>query len=166
MSFQTPITIQKAVQNVNKDYFLPSIQRELVWKPEQIERLFDSILRGYPIGSFLFWKVKRENCKKYQFYRFVDNYSQKHNTHNVRAVISEEKELTGILDGQQRLTALYIGLFGTYAYKIKYKQWDNPHAFPTRKLYLNITTPPPEEQASLSSSYQCSWKKLNFSISL
>mgnify|MGYP002776299748 CR=1 FL=1 len=36
---------------------LPSIQRGFVWKPKQIEDLWDSILRGYPIGSFLFSKT-------------------------------------------------------------------------------------------------------------
>ena len=35
---------------------LPSIQRGFVWKPKQVEDLWDSILRGYPIGSFLFSK--------------------------------------------------------------------------------------------------------------
>jgi len=33
---------------------LPSIQRGFVWKPKQVEDLWDSLLRGYPIGSFLF----------------------------------------------------------------------------------------------------------------
>ena len=35
---------------------LPSIQRGFVWKSKQVEDLWDSILRGYPIGSFLFSK--------------------------------------------------------------------------------------------------------------
>ena len=43
-----------------------------------------------------------------------------------------------ILDGQQRLTALYIGLKGTYAFKLPYKRRDNDEAFPKRKLYLNL----------------------------
>jgi len=33
---------------------LPTIQRGFVWKPKQVEDLWDSLLRGYPIGSFLF----------------------------------------------------------------------------------------------------------------
>ena len=36
---------------------LPSIQRGFVWKSKQVEDLWDSILRGYPIGSFLFSKT-------------------------------------------------------------------------------------------------------------
>lgn len=36
---------------------LPSIQRGFVWKTKQVEDLWDSLLRGYPIGSFLFSKT-------------------------------------------------------------------------------------------------------------
>lgn len=46
-----------------------------------------------------------------------------------------------VLDGQQRLTSLYIALKGTYAYKISYKRRDNPAAYPKRKLYLNLLCP-------------------------
>jgi len=62
MSFQTPITIARAIENIQSNqYILPAIQREFVWSDEQIERLFDSLMRGYPIGSFLFWKIKPQN---------------------------------------------------------------------------------------------------------
>ena len=50
-----------------------------------------------------------------------------------------------VLDGQQRLTSLYIGLKGTYAYKMPFKQWKNESAFPERKLYLNIVEPATSE---------------------
>jgi hypothetical protein len=39
------------------DVELPTIQRGFVWKPQQVENLWDSILREYPIGSFLFSKT-------------------------------------------------------------------------------------------------------------
>lgn len=47
-----------------------------------------------------------------------------------------------MLDGQQRLTAIYIGLLGSYAYKLPRVRWDNSeYAIPTRKLHLNIKSP-------------------------
>ena len=52
------VRIKDVIDAINKDYFLPAIQREFVWEPAQIEKLFDSILGDYPIGSFLFWKVE------------------------------------------------------------------------------------------------------------
>ena len=52
------MTIWDAARRINKNLFLPVIQRKFVWSDRQIVRLMDSILRGYPIGTFLFWKVK------------------------------------------------------------------------------------------------------------
>ena len=47
MSFQAPITIRKALENIdNQRYLIPAIQREFVWDAPQIEQLFDSVLRG------------------------------------------------------------------------------------------------------------------------
>lgn len=55
MSFQTPITVKEAIKKIQEGkYLLPAIQREFVWKSEQIENLFDSLMNDYPIGSFLF----------------------------------------------------------------------------------------------------------------
>ena len=56
-------TIRKFVSYLNnpeKDggFWLPNIQRPFVWKEEQIERLYDSILREYSIGTLLVWKTK------------------------------------------------------------------------------------------------------------
>lgn len=139
MSFQTPITLQKIIQEIeDKNYLLPAIQRELVWDSEQIEKLFDSILRGYPIGSFLFWDVKKHNAKKYQFYEFLTDYHEKKNPHNKKATVSGKKNILGILDGQQRLTAIYLGLKGSYAEKIPYKRWTSNDAFPKKYLFLNL----------------------------
>lgn len=139
MAFQTPIKIKDAIKNIDKkEYYLPAIQREFVWKPEQIEKLFDSLLRGYPINSFLFWSVDKENIKDYKFYEFLRDFHEKDNTHNKEANLDGENNIIAVLDGQQRLTSLYIALKGTYAYKIPKLRWDNPKAFPSRKLYLNL----------------------------
>jgi len=136
------LTIKEVIENIHrKHYLLPSIQREFVWtrdEGEQILKLFDSLMREYPIGSFLFWNVEKEKIKDFQFYEFVRNYNEKDSTHNPKANVTGEEALTCILDGQQRLTALFIGLKGTFAYKIRWKRWDNPDAFPARKLFLNL----------------------------
>ena len=71
MPFQAPITISKALARIQQhEYVLPAIQREFVWQTDQIVRLFDSLMLGYPIGSFLFWKVGQEQSLDYVFYRF------------------------------------------------------------------------------------------------
>ena len=77
MAYETPITISKAITNIQKKkYVLPAIQREFVWDNNQIEMLFDSLMRDYPIGTFLFWKVERENISDFQFYEFLNNYPE------------------------------------------------------------------------------------------
>jgi uncharacterized protein with ParB-like and HNH nuclease domain len=147
MSFQTPITVKEAVNNVHaKKYLLPAIQRELVWDTLQIERLFDSLMRDYPVGSFLFWHVDKRKAHEFQFYEFIRDYHERDRKHNPKADLTGEDDITAILDGQQRLTALYIGLRGTYAYKEHMKRWDNPAAFPPRKLYLNLLTKYSDEE--------------------
>ena len=95
-------------------------------------------MREYTISSFLFWDISESTVGKYQFYEFLRNYHERDNKHNLKANIISEKSVIGILDGQQRFSALYIGLKGSYAYKIPWKRWDSDYAFPERKLYLNL----------------------------
>lgn len=142
MSYQTALTINRVIKDIDaKKYLLPSIQREFVWDTEQIEKLFDSLMMDYPINSFLFWRVSKENTREFKFYEFLRDYHQRENRHNPKASLNGSDDIIAILDGQQRMTSLYIGLKGTYAYKLSYKRWDNPQAYPKRRLYLNLLQP-------------------------
>lgn len=99
MSFQTPLTIKEVIENIHrKKYILPAIQREFVWNTDQIERLFDSLMQGYPVGSFLFWYVNKEKSKDFQFYEFIREYHEKDNRHNPIADISGEEDIIAVLD--------------------------------------------------------------------
>ena len=61
--YQT-ISILEAIQNIESRKFrLPAIQRKFIWKPHQIIALFDSILQGYPINTFMMWHVKESKIK-------------------------------------------------------------------------------------------------------
>lgn len=145
MSFQTPLTIKRVIENIHrKKYLLPAIQREFVWGTDQIERLFDSLMQGYPVGSFLFWDVKKEKSKDFQFYEFIRNYHEKNNRHNPLASTSGEEDIIAILDGQQRLTSMYIGFKGTYAYKLPRMRRENPLAYPEHQLYVDLLGPSEE----------------------
>lgn len=146
MGFEVPITIKAVVENIEKgDYVLPAIQREFVWNAGQIERLFDSLLRGYPIGSFLFWHVEAANVRNFQFYKFMDYYHQRDHRHNDPALLGSPRPIIAILDGQQRITALNIGLKGWYAEKLPYYNWKTDWAFPKRTLHLNLLSQPESE---------------------
>lgn len=139
MAYETPITIKKAIDNIRKkQYVLPSIQREFVWDTYQIERLFDSLMRDYPISTFLFWKVEKQKIKDFQFYEFLKNYHERNSKHNPKADLSHEEDVIAVLDGQQRMTSMYIGLTGSHARKMPYYSWNNDKAYPKKNLYLNL----------------------------
>ena len=132
-------TIEYVLDKISDSkYVFPAIQREFVWSTEQIEKLFDSLMRGYPIGSFLFWEINKDKINDYQFYEFIKDYHEKDNKHNKKHSNSGKKEITAILDGQQRLTSLYIGLKGSYSEKISKKRINDPNDYPEKFLYLNI----------------------------
>lgn len=120
---------------------LPAIQREFVWKPEQIERLFDSLMQGYPFGTFLFWKVAPNISGKFKFYDFVLNYHQRDAAHCPELPVLHNQGVTAVLDGQQRLTALNIGLRGSMAVKLPNRWWTSADAFPRKVLSLNLLAP-------------------------
>lgn len=135
--FQNPITIKDAIDKIhNRQYLLPAIQRKFTWSSNQIEMLFDSILRGYPINSFMMWRISANEIKSgYKFYEFLAENNKDIDTKGV-------SDFEAVIDGQQRLTSLYIGLHGSYAYKMPRKWWkDTEECLPTRKLYLNLGAP-------------------------
>lgn len=139
MAYETPLTIAEVMKDISANkYVLPSIQREYVWSTEQIETLFDSLMCDYPIGTFLFWKISKDKICEYDFYEFLKDYHEKDSTHNPKVNLNGSDGVTAVLDGQQRLTSLYIGLKGTYTYKLKWKQKNSTNAYPVRKLYLNL----------------------------
>lgn len=148
MSFQTPITIADAVENIESNRFLlPAIQREFVWSSQKIEWLFDSLMRSYPVSSFLFWNVDGDTVKGYKFYKFLNEYRERYKTHNDEISTDGISSFSAVLDGQQRLTSLYLGLKGSYAYKEYKRKWENNEwSIPTRRLYLNFQSKLEEQE--------------------
>ncbi|GMM96796.1 DUF262 domain-containing protein [Microbacterium sp. MTN4-26] len=144
------MTIATALKLIQKnELILPAIQREYVWKPSQVIKIFDSVLRGYPVGSFLSWKVAPETVGAFKFYGFLKDYSGYDKKHNPVVDIPTDREVIAVLDGQQRLTSLNIGLRGTYAYRNP-RAWANKAwSYPERRLYLNLLGEAPENEAGL-----------------
>ena len=143
MSKYESITIKKAMQNIaTNKYLLPAIQRKYVWSTYQVERLFDSIMRGYPINSFMLWEISDDRIKQdYKFYSFIKDYCQYfHETNPDASPKLLGNDFFAVIDGQQRLASLYIGLDGTYRYKKPNKWWiDCEENMPTRRLYLDLS---------------------------
>ena len=111
-------TISKIMEEINIKYFLPDIQRPYVWTPEQIYALYDSIMRGYPISTFLFWEAPANIIDtltpRYEFLTAnKKEYIDKVNTDMKKEIYSL------VLDGQQRLTSLFLTLKGNFVIKNK-----------------------------------------------
>jgi uncharacterized protein with ParB-like and HNH nuclease domain len=93
---------------------LPAIQRDFIWSENQIEKLMDSIMRSYPIGIIFLW----ETYDNIQYRHFdKDSRQNKSITYHYN---SKHKRLKLVLDGQQRLQSLYLGIYGTYENKYLY----------------------------------------------
>ncbi|WP_296826278.1 DUF262 domain-containing protein [uncultured Megasphaera sp.] len=85
---------------------LPDLQRPFVWKDNKVRELFDSMLKGYPIGYIMLWESP------------ADYESKKSTIGDNSKTYEEPKEL--VIDGQQRLTALVAAMF---AVKVKDKNF-------------------------------------------
>lgn len=101
----------------SKDLVLPEFQREYVWTREQAKQLMVSLYRGYPVGGTLFWKTTTPPELK-----------------NVDALPEGLGTVSLILDGQQRLTTLY--LFVTGEIPPYYLSQDITHE--PRDLFFNL----------------------------
>jgi len=132
-----------------REYLMPAIQREFVWGAEQITKLVDSLMRGYPVGSFLLWDVKPETAQSYTFYEFLTNYHERDNPYADKATVPAGSGTIAVLDGQQRLTSLNIALYGSFAEKKKYAWWNSADAFPVKRLYLNLVDAADDEELGL-----------------
>lgn len=105
-------TIVALVQKLNHDFWLPAIQRKFVWNSLQICELFDSVMREYPIGSFLVWRTKSYIRKR----KFLEIWKPGIGTEGL-FLPADFKEKQLVLDGQQRIQSFFIGLHGSFGKK-------------------------------------------------
>jgi hypothetical protein len=109
------MSIISVLEKIKKrEIVLPDIQRDFVWEENSIEKLFDSIMRSYPIGMVLLWDTYAD----IQYRHFLESYpaSRSYDFENN----SDSKNLKIVLDGQQRLQSLFIALYGKYNKKELY----------------------------------------------
>ena len=140
--YQQPETIKNIISKIgDKEWVLPGIQRKYVWDKERILNLFDSILQGYPIGTLMVWKISdKEVVKKIHFYEFLQDYQERW-SEKCKDFNPTKQVFYSVIDGQQRLNSIYIGLNGSYAIKLPRKKWRNAYDSsiqPKTFLYINL----------------------------
>ncbi len=135
------ITIHEALQSIKDGkYVMPAFQRQFVWGMEQIEKLWDSILLDYPIATFLFWHVDDSNVTwDTYFCGFLsevtfDNRKQADSVNYGLMSINLKGTDTAVLDGQQRLTSLFLSLFGEAYIRPNYARKKNGDRIVTKLL--------------------------------
>jgi len=98
------LPLYKLLDDLNRTIYLPHIQRPFVWGEDQVRKLLDSLLRGYPIQTLLFWRTREEIRAR----RFMDDVKRDVELHSLydSQASQEGRERLFVLDGQQRLQAL------------------------------------------------------------
>lgn len=135
------ISILEAMENIKAGkYVMPAFQRQYVWSMDKIEKLWDSIMQGYPISTFLFWHIDDNNvswdtyfCDFMSEIRF-DSSKKADNVNYELRTVDTTIASTAILDGQQRLTSLYISLFGETGIRQKHQRRNNSGKICTKLL--------------------------------
>lgn len=163
-------TIEDLLADINTDVYLPGLQREFVWSPNQIETLFDSLIRGYPIGVLLKWDIRRAR-DDYYAYEFIPEYiaddgrvprsvkNQGFRRNNKGVADADADSL--IIDGQQRLNSLYIALYGSIATytggsgrtRDESRYWDE------KKLCVNLFGHPQHDRDGFAGDYEFSFRR-------
>lgn len=111
------ISVKEAINKINHHdgWFLPAVQRPYVWgsrheNEQYICKLFDSILRGYPIGGLIIWNTE----EKIPYREFMSDYQTGDIPKLVDAGLHGRKDKGLVYDGQQRLQTLYSCLKYTF----------------------------------------------------
>lgn len=125
---------------------IPQFQRDFVWKKQKSAELIDSILKGYPIGTFIFWKTKEE-------LRSIRNIG------GLTLPTSPKGDfIQYVLDGQQRLTSLFAAIKGLIIERSEGVKED----FSTFYVDLEASPDEPLVLAELDSDFrEDRWIKLN-----
>jgi len=130
---EDPCSVLNALRRItNNQLLVPAMQRDFVWSDDQICDLFDSLLRDYPIGIVLLWRVSNSAAARWPWYACHSELSRESIPQRVNTTASQTT-VNAILDGQQRLTALNIGIHGSVVVNL-------PRSKGPERRYLWINT--------------------------
>lgn len=147
-------TIQWLIERIEKQrVVLPAIQRSFIWPEEKICGLFDSLLCDYPIGTFLFWDIDGSG-DELPLNQFVLDFDEADDSTWRGGKITEvHDEYLGVLDGQQRITSLYLGLCGKRRVRRKGAPKKASSSYVNKRLCLNVLYLPDAETGSFDFAF-------------
>jgi len=95
------LTVTEIVHKLRRNHFLiPTFQRDFVWEPDDVLSLWDSMYHAFPIGSIICWNT----TEQLETHRRIGGFTLEPDALDQH----DESERRYILDGQQRLTSLFI----------------------------------------------------------
>jgi len=158
-------TVAQILPRLNDSLFIPCLQRDYCWSQKQVEMLWDSLLRGLPLGSLLVWDRDIDN-RQDPAYKFITHYvdergySHEEEVHRYSERLPDFPESYSlILDGQQRLTSFYIGLQGSYTTRVHGAWKKNASSYNRRHLYLNLLSGEKEDDHDRGLVYEFDFRK-------
>lgn len=100
----------------SNNLILPALQREFVWSNKDIAKLFDSLLQEYPINTLMFWETDNIPTQPIGFYQFLNPNFTVGNSNVIfqKSSCPPSQTYNVVIDGQQRITSIYIGICGSY----------------------------------------------------
>jgi len=141
--------ISEILPRLNESLFIPCLQRDYCWNQDQIKMLWDSLLRGLPLGSLLIWDDEGDGPRRDPAYSFIQHYVDSRafsfedegyiRRYSQRFDFEEIPDSYSlVLDGQQRLTSFYLSLTGSFTTR-KHGGWvNNRGAWNQRELYFDL----------------------------
>jgi len=108
------LKIVDCIDKIEKEELvLPVVQRDFVWQSEKIELLFDTLLKGDSFGGIMTIKDLKNKKPIFSYRNFIKNYKKGQNPLSIE-VEKLKENISYVIDGQQRLSAFYIGILGSY----------------------------------------------------
>lgn len=160
--------ICEVLPQLNTSLFIPCLQRDYCWNQNQVKMLWDSLLRGLPLGSLLIWGDEEEGARKEPAYSFIQHYvderayswddgPQRYSQRYSFEELPESYSL--VLDGQQRLTSFYLSLTGSFTTR-KHGGWkSNRDAWNQRELHFDLLSGSKTEDHDRDLVYDFSFRK-------
>ena len=118
------LTFSSLMSDIEKGNIkIPQFQRDFVWSKDKSAKLLDSIVKGYPIGTFILWKTKEE-------LRALRNLG------GIKLPRTPKGDfIQYVIDGQQRLTTMFASLKGL---KIKREYYEEDYS----EFYVDLDADP------------------------
>lgn len=114
------LKLNEVLEQIGKEEIvLPVIQRSLVWKPDEMALLFDTLFKGDSFGGIMTIKDLKGRQAIFEYHSFIKQY------HTGQIIFSKDdnkldKNISYVVDGQQRLSSFYIGTLGEFDSKKLY----------------------------------------------